>query len=64
LMVLSSSLLSSSSLLRSFCDHSIHRMHIGRAPDAHRTRIGRASDSNSDARPMIRIRCAALYMYL
>jgi hypothetical protein len=35
-----------------------------RSSDAHRMRIGRASDSNSDARPMIRIRCAALYMYL
>jgi hypothetical protein len=51
-MVLSSSLLSLSLLLRSFCDHSVHRM-----------RMGRASDSNLDARP-IRIRCAALYMYL
>jgi hypothetical protein len=51
-MVLSSSLLllSLSLLLRSFCDHSVHRM-----------RIGCASDSNSDARP-IRIRCAAAYV--
>jgi hypothetical protein len=49
-MVLSSSLLSLSLLLRSFCDHSVHRM-----------RIGRASDSNSDARP-IRIWCAAAYV--
>jgi hypothetical protein len=49
-MVLSSSLLSSSLLLRSFCDHSVHRM-----------RIGRALDSNLDACP-IRIRCAAAYV--
>jgi hypothetical protein len=49
-MVLSSSLLSLSLLLRSFCDHSIHGM-----------RIGRASDSNLDARP-IRIRCTAAYV--
>jgi hypothetical protein len=49
-MVLSSLLLSSSLLLRSFCDHSVHRM-----------RIGRAADSNSDVR-LIRIRCAAAYV--
>jgi hypothetical protein len=39
LLMLSSFLLSS--LLRNFCDHSVHRM-----------RIGRASDSKSDARPI------------
>jgi hypothetical protein len=49
-VMLSSSLLSSSLLLRSVCDHSVHRM-----------LIGRASDSNPDARP-IRIRCAAAYV--
>jgi hypothetical protein len=48
-MVLSSSLLPLSLLLRSFCDHFVHWM-----------RIGCASDSNSDARP-IRIRCAAAH---
>jgi hypothetical protein len=41
LLVLLSLLLSSSLSLRSFCDHSVHRM-----------RIGWASDSKSDARPM------------
>jgi hypothetical protein len=51
LMVLPSWLLSLSLLLRSFCDHSVHRMRIGRASDAHRMRIrlkfGCASDMHS-----------------
>jgi hypothetical protein len=52
LMVLSSSLLSSLSLFRSFCDHSVHRMRIGRALDAHRTRIGFKFGCASDTHSM------------